>query len=58
MSELKPCPFCGGKAESMVDGKWYYIFCGSCHSRTVEFKEYWQAGQAWNNRYPEIPSTL
>jgi len=52
MSELKPCPFCGGEAESMVNGKWYYIFCVDCHARTVEFKEYWQAGQAWNNRHP------
>ena len=30
MSELKPCPFCGGEAVNKQDGE--PIYCGSCYS--------------------------
>lgn len=39
MSELKPCPMCGGKAsmrgEYDADGmRWAYVQCDGCHIRT------------------------
>ena len=38
MTELKPCPFCGGEAEmytevSRIMGKFWYIRCKKCYSR-------------------------
>lgn len=53
MTELKPCPFCGGEAEygaNSVQG-YEYVRCASCKARTwscYETKE--QAAQAWNTR--------
>ena len=38
--ELKPCPFCGGKAEMFtprIFGKWagyHYVACQECHAKT------------------------
>ena len=31
MSELKPCPFCGGDAKIVYDDnkKWFFITCGN-----------------------------
>ena len=40
MKELKPCPFCGGKAYLMADGTteemYVYIMCWRCCVRTVK----------------------
>lgn len=38
MTELKPCPFCGGEAEmypevDRIMGKFWYIRCKKCYSR-------------------------
>lgn len=39
MNDLKPCPFCGGKAEicsgfeNKFLGKYWYVRCISCYSR-------------------------
>ena len=43
--ELKPCPFCGGKAENEVD----WIFCKDCGVgyEDIDIK---QAISAWNKR--------
>ena len=30
MAELKPCPFCGGKAKVFDDAGSYVIWCESC----------------------------
>lgn len=41
--ELKPCPFCGGKAEMFtprIFGEWvgyHYVACQKCHARTSGF---------------------
>lgn len=29
MSELKPCPFCGGEAKTRLDDRWW-VHCGNC----------------------------
>ena len=59
MNELKPCPFCGGKAtirhESSFDV--YYIHCDTCNSETGNTGLYLEKGkaiEAWNTRAEPI----
>lgn len=58
MTELKPCPFCGGRAfmlnEKEEAGTLHRVYCGNedCH---VEPKTHWywkkeQAIETWNRR--------
>lgn len=50
MAELKPCPFCGGKAGFELYRDSYYIRCKKCGIRTsVEFTVI-KAIEAWNKR--------
>jgi Lar family restriction alleviation protein len=56
MAELKPCPFCGGKAKAEKEflGTWK-IKCTKC---SCDVGRYWfhtkaQAVIAWNTRTPE-----
>lgn len=54
MSELKPCPFCGGEAEIMgyrYDCKW--IICKKCMAETAAYETSEQAIAAWNRRAGE-----
>ncbi len=65
MSELKPCPFCGGKADYYIGGNGY-LQCTRCIA-TIPY-EYglsyedgkMQAIAKWNRRYqePNEPLTL
>jgi hypothetical protein len=59
MSELKPCPFCGGEAEleigeidlngsAVVDSFQYY--CGNCGIFKGEFRSIELAEKDWNTR--------
>lgn len=62
MNELKPCPFCGAKAEIFLHGfysektqdfndKTYGVICDSCGSQGYQFYETeQQAIDAWNRR--------
>jgi Lar family restriction alleviation protein len=53
MDELKPCPFCGGKARyANVDVKWIisYIECEACGCRTAAEIDKNDAKRAWNRR--------
>lgn len=55
MTELKPCPFCGGKAKIMKMGYPHWIYCLDCgarvHGRVVGEKEGEEASiKAWNRR--------
>ena len=60
-NELKPCPFCGGKAklysQKVAGGYDYsYVFCESCKIGTKKYEvspEYCandKATEAWNRR--------
>ena len=57
MSELKPCPFCGGEAMMVKTQKCgRYVMCLTCEVRTVEYETdyigsaYGKAIAAWNSR--------
>ena len=58
MSELKPCPFCGGQAIligrelyfSQTNKKSYHIECSKCLVRTVEVMGKESVVKAWNWR--------
>ena len=59
MSELKPCPFCGGEAEtvrsmrSFTCESWevfFYVLCKGCGAR-VEGADEAEAIEAWNTRH-------
>jgi hypothetical protein len=54
MTELEPCPFCGGEAEfeRMGDHRQSCIVaCQDCGCR-LETGETWNCGQSWNTRTP------
>lgn len=56
MSELKPCPFCGGEAvlkkhhNRFID--WFSVSCNKCHiSQTGNYFGFgFEAIEAWNRR--------
>lgn len=56
MGELKPCPFCGGKARRYVSViklvQVYCAFSNRClvHPRTDFYEKQKDADEAWNRR--------
>ena len=61
MTELLPCPFCGGEASigrrdyCFEDSNEYamsahYVECSTCYVRTIEYKSKDGAADAWNRR--------
>lgn len=55
--ELKPCPFCGGKA-MMVNWDADWVECSICHARSEAFTVYSSkemAKEAWNRRVTSAP---
>lgn len=52
MSELKPCPFCGGEARLSHAGAKHIIFCPNCVRLPADggYINQEQAVAAWNNR--------
>jgi Lar family restriction alleviation protein len=53
MSELKPCPFCGGKADMVQPGTRRHsciVECLNCGCRLESSDEGERSGQSWNSR--------
>lgn len=57
MSELKPCPFCGGKADHTwtmlshdADGLAHYVKCTQCPVGVGDYATADEAADAWNRR--------
>ncbi len=58
MSKLKPCPFCGGEAETRTDenDEWYvsctkcFALVGYCVDTWGEYATEEDAAAAWNRR--------
>ena len=50
MSELKPCPFCGGSTLCHIENKTFgmYVHCGKCGARTDYYASKGAATRAWN----------
>ena len=48
--ELKPCPFCGGGAQSVHGAHSTFIRCVSCRVEAVAFSSYHEAARFWNRR--------
>ena len=71
--KLKPCPFCGGKAESIVarvdeSTKTYSVICTQCYTgifrprmKGMEWCAYRTENEAiasWNNRVGEVQNEM
>lgn len=52
MTELKPCPFCGGVAifNSLTSGETVFAVCMKCGVRTLDYEQTEQVREAWNRR--------
>lgn len=56
MDELKPCPFCGGKATIFSVEYWCMVECTECGARSKNFAAFstteaeQQAKKFWNRR--------
>lgn len=53
MAELKPCPFCGGEAETSRGLHRYDcwgVWCPECKVRTDLYLSEREAAEAWNRR--------
>lgn len=49
--KLKPCPFCGCKAELFQDYMgWFVVECAVCGNGTLHFAKSDGAVNAWNRR--------
>lgn len=59
MSDLKPCPFCGGEAilesNKLRYGTIYSAYCQKCGAETTGFSEH-EAVAAWNRRAQHMPT--
>lgn len=51
MTELKPCPFCGGEAKVQSFYKNHCVYCAKCNASTMKyFQTETKAIEAWNRR--------
>lgn len=63
MSNLKPCPFCGGRAvprpwlgerSGVVGAEPHFVRCENCKTATKLFDMREDAAAAWNSRFGEV----
>ena len=47
---LKPCPCCGGEAQSVVAKNYNYVFCEKCKLKTPDCETEKEAAEIWNRR--------
>ena len=53
MAELKPCPFCGGRASIVLKGGSFFVYCNRCPGAVVTdyvHQSEEEAIEAWNRR--------
>lgn len=56
MNDLKPCPFCGSKNVTIIEGvtnffeKINYVLCRSCQCRGASSRFEERAVEVWNRR--------
>jgi len=54
MTELKPCPFCGGNSEVHVtEAEYWYVICLECGTISGIYSSEDEAMKAWNRRVSE-----
>lgn len=49
-TELKPCPFCGGRAFVHNPEYGYFVMCDRCKTSSNNFKDRDKAVNQWNRR--------
>jgi Lar family restriction alleviation protein len=52
VSELKPCPFCGGRAEIQRGAYTQYVMCLKCEVMGPNLSSDEELSDAWNRRAP------
>lgn len=55
-NELKPCPFCGGEAETdyaHFDYNWFEVHCNNCDAYVYDYNSEEKAIEKWNRRANE-----
>ena len=55
-TNLKPCPFCGGKAifrETIFNWEYHNVYCADCECE-LESKDKYELIKRWNTRYDEM----
>lgn len=61
MEELKPCPFCGCKADVIIGQNWVQVGCPNCDittKTTSVFGSIYEIIEAWNTRYESTCTNL
>ena len=56
MIDLKPCPFCGDRADTDYEGGGpFVVHCTSCGAEVTE-SDWQRAVFLWNTRSPQVPT--